>query len=80
MSRLSLNDHLDEQLERLRNEELSPEKLEMEIKRTKAIAQIAHAKIENQKSIVKAVALLVDKDEKENYLSQFGINKPQLKQ
>ena len=80
MSKLTLNDHIDEQLERLRNEDLSEEKLALEISRTKAICQLAHAKIENQKSIVQAVSILVEKDELINYLPQFGIHKPLLKQ
>lgn len=80
MGKLTLNDHLDEQLERLRNENLKPEELELEIKRTKAICAVADKKIENQKSLVDMVTKLVDKDELENYLPQFGINKPQLKQ
>jgi hypothetical protein len=80
MGKLTLNDHLDEQLERLRNEDLTPEKLESEIKRSKAICAVAHQKIENQKSLVLMVKTLVDPDELENYLPQFGINKPLLKQ
>ncbi|WP_417237245.1 MULTISPECIES: hypothetical protein [Flavobacteriaceae] len=80
MGNLTLNDHLDEQLERLRNEDLKPEELELEIKRTKAICAVADKKIENQRSLVDMVTKLVDKDELENYLPQFGINKPQLKQ
>lgn len=80
MSRLTLNDHLDEQLERLRNDEMDDVELDRELKRTKAICAIAHQKIENQKSIVNAVTLLVNKDELENYIPQFGIDKPLLKQ
>lgn len=80
MNKLTLNDHLDEQLERLRNEDLDSQELEMEVKRTKAICSIADKKIENQKSLVDAVTKLVDKDELETYLPQFGFNKPLLKQ
>jgi len=80
MGKLSLNDHLDEQLERLRNEDMQPEQLEQEIRRTKAICAVADKKIENQKSLVDMVIKLVDKDELENYLPEFGINKPLLKQ
>lgn len=80
MGKLTLNDHLDEQLERLRNEDLKPAELAHEVNRTKAICAVAQKKIENQRSLVDMVTKLVDKDELENYLPQFGINKPQLKQ
>lgn len=80
MSKLNLNDHLDEQLERLRNEDLDPKELDLEIKRTKAICAIADKKIENQRNLVDMVTKLVDKDELEAYLPQFGFHKPLLKQ
>lgn len=49
-----LNDHLFAQLERLSDEDLSGEKLEQEIQRTKSIAQVANGIITNGRLLLDA--------------------------
>lgn len=49
MSKLTFNDHLDDMMERLMNEDLSSDQLELELKRSKALCQIADKKIEDKK-------------------------------
>ena len=49
-----LNDHLFEQLERLNDEELSEEELDREIKRSKAVANIARNIIDNADVVLQA--------------------------
>jgi|GEM_PF-3798432 len=49
MSTLTFNDHLDDMMERLMNEDLSSEQLELELKRSKALCQIADKKIQDKK-------------------------------
>lgn len=49
MSNLTFNDHLDDMMERLMNEDLSSEQLEIELKRSKALCQIADKKIQDKK-------------------------------
>lgn len=44
---VDLNNHLFEQMERLNDEDLSPEQLEIEIKRSKAMTAIATNIIDN---------------------------------
>lgn len=58
MSKLTFNDHLDDMMERLMNEDLKPEELENEIKRGKALCQLAAAKIEDKKTELKFVELV----------------------
>ena len=58
MSKLTFNDHLDDMMERLMNEDLKPEELENEIKRGKALCQLAAAKIEDKKTELKFVELM----------------------
>ena len=58
MSKLTFNDHLDDMMERLMNEDLKPEELENEIKRGKALCQLAAAKIEDKKTELKFVELI----------------------
>jgi hypothetical protein len=50
-----LNNHLFAQLERLSDEDITSDKLEMEIKRTKAIGLIAENIINNGDLVVKAI-------------------------
>lgn len=60
-NRLSdLNDHLFAQLERLSNEELSPEQLKTEIDRGQAIAGVADQIVRNAALQLQAVKLSVD--------------------
>lgn len=49
-----LNDHLFAQLERLSDEEITPERLDLEIKRTDAINTIARDIISNSRTVLKA--------------------------
>lgn len=46
-----LNDHIFAQLERLGDEEMEPEKMEMELKKSKAIAQLSDQVIKNAKLV-----------------------------
>lgn len=49
MSKLTFNDHLDDMMERLMNEDISADDLELELKRSKALCQIAEKKIQDKK-------------------------------
>ena len=49
MSKLNFNDHLDDMMQRLMDESLTSEQLELELKRSKALCQIADKKIEDKK-------------------------------
>jgi hypothetical protein len=51
---MDLNNHLFEQLERLNDDELAPEELEKEIKRSKAISNVAKNIIANGNLILDA--------------------------
>lgn len=57
-----LNNHLFAQLERLSDEELSPEQLEKEIIRTKAITEVAGKIIDNSSTVLEAMRLVKGKD------------------
>jgi len=50
-----LNNHLFEQLERLNDDELKGEELEMEITRSKAVTDVACRIIENNTLVLKAL-------------------------
>ncbi|OUC52557.1 hypothetical protein B7939_01145 [Eggerthia catenaformis] len=54
---LDLNNHLFEQLERLNDEDLSPEQLKTEIARAKAMASIAGNIIANSSNALDAIKL-----------------------
>lgn len=49
----SLNDFLFTQLERLDNEEMSPEELKIEIERSKSIALVSNQIIQNMNTAIK---------------------------
>ena len=51
---IDLNDHLFEQLERLNDEELIGEELDQELKRAKAISQVANNIIDNANTMLNA--------------------------
>lgn len=56
--KVTFNDHLDDMMERLMAEDLKPEELENEIKRSKALCQIAAQKIEDKKTELQFVKVL----------------------
>ena len=55
-----LNDHLFAQIERLGDEDLSPENIKKEIGRTKAIVDISDQIIKNADTLLKAAALTAE--------------------
>jgi len=55
-----LNDHLFAQIERLGEENLSPEKLEQELKRTKAVTSVAKEIISNAQLVLDAEVQMSD--------------------
>jgi len=59
-----LNDHLFAQLERLTNEELSPEQIEAEVRRTDAVVAIADQIVGNAELALKAARLYADHGDK----------------
>lgn len=58
MPKLTFNDHIDDMMERLMKEDLKPEELDHEIKRGKALCQLAATKIEDKKTELKFVELM----------------------
>ncbi len=64
-SRLSdLNDHLFAQLERMRDEDLTPEQIDIEVKRTDAIVDLADQIVRNADLGLRAAKLYVDHGDK----------------
>jgi len=59
-----LNDHLFAQLERLTNEDLSPEQIEAEVRRTDAVVAIADQIVGNAELALKAARLYADHGDK----------------
>ena len=53
-----LNDHLFAQLERLSDEDLTPEQIEVEVKRTEAIVSVADQIIQTGNTALKAAQLV----------------------
>lgn len=62
---IDLNNHLFEQLERLNDDELSEEKLEEEIKRSKSITNVAQTIINNANLMLEA----------QKHIDDFGSSK-----
>ncbi|RZJ89979.1 MAG: hypothetical protein EOO20_09500 [Chryseobacterium sp.] len=54
---IDLNNHLFAQLERLNDETIKPEKMEMELKKAKAVSQVASQIIKSNTLILKAAEL-----------------------
>lgn len=57
---VDLNNHLFTQLERLNDEDISPENLEKEIKRAEAITKVATQIIESSNISLRAAALVAE--------------------
>lgn len=55
---IDLNNHLFAQLEKLSDEDLTSEKLEKEISRTKAIVNIANTIIDSNRTTIEAMKIL----------------------
>lgn len=71
-----LNNHLFAQLERLANEELTPEQIDAEVRRTDAVVAIADQIVGNAELSLKAAKLYADHGEKVlNMLPQIGERK-----
>lgn len=68
MSKINFNDHLDDMMERLMDENLSADQLELELKRSKALCQIADKKIEDKKITVMALEAVGNIDFEKNNL------------
>lgn len=68
MANLNFNDHLDDMMQRLMNEDLTPDQLELELKRSKALCQIADKKIEDKKVTVMALEAVGNIDFEKNNL------------
>ena len=71
-----LNNHLFAQLERLANEELTPEQIDAEVRRTDAVVAIADQIVGNAELSLKAAKLYADHGDKIlNMLPQIGERK-----
>ena len=70
MSKVNFNDHLDDMMERLMNEDLTKEQLEIEVKRSKALCQIADKKIENNKLVIQAAKLISNGDIDKKFINE----------
>jgi hypothetical protein len=55
-----LNNHLFAQLERLSDEDLKPEEIEREVKRTEAIVAVSEQIIQNADLVLKGAKLVAD--------------------
>ncbi len=71
MTKMTVDDYVLEQLERLSDPELSNEELETELKRSDAISKLAKCSIENKEADIKSAELEV-KQRLINY--QYGKN------
>lgn len=59
-----LNDHLFAQMERLADEDLSPEGIEVEVKRAEAIVRVSDQIVENATLQLEAVAFVADRGDR----------------
>lgn len=55
-----LNNHLFAQLERLGDEEMTPEQIKAEVQRSKAITEVAEKVIDNAKIVLEATKIAAD--------------------
>jgi len=68
-----LNDHLFKQMERLNDENLTEEKMELEIRKAKAVSQISSEIIKGAKIVLDATRLASETGTK-FIPQQFGLN------
>lgn len=68
MAKITFNDHLDDMMQRLMNDDLTADQLELELKRSKALCQIADKKIEDKKVTVSALEAVGNIDFEKNNL------------
>lgn len=70
-----LNNHLFSALERLNDEELNEEQLDKEIKRSKAIKEVAETIVESHRNTIQAMKLVSDQGLDLSAMAQgLGIN------
>lgn len=69
MTKLNFNDHLDDMMERLMEEDITPQDLEKEVKRAKALCQLADRKIKHNETVIKAAQLISSGDVKTEFLT-----------
>lgn len=64
MAKIDFNDHIDDMMQRLMSENLSDKELDKEIARSKALCGIVDRKIEHNKTVISAMALVARGDVK----------------
>lgn len=67
---LDLNDHLFAQLERLNDESIAPDAMELEIRKAGAISKVASQIVNNAKITLEAVKMVSDGRVRENQLPE----------
>lgn len=71
-----MNDHLFAQLERLNDEDLTPDQIEAETKRAKAMTSISSQIIQSHKVTIEAMKLVAKGDVRLNdFPATLGLNK-----
>lgn len=78
MSKINFNDHLDDMMDRLMNEDITTNDLEKEVKRSKALCQVADRKIAHNKTVIIALKMVSAGDIKSELLNEDLIPKQQL--
>lgn len=75
MAKLTIDDHLDDMMERLMNEE-QPEALANELRRSKGLCELAKTRIESDKNKLKAIEVMAEIVDKvpQNAVDQFSKN------
>jgi phosphoribosylpyrophosphate synthetase len=75
---IDLNDHLFAQMERLSDEELSPEKIDQEVKRAEAIVLIGDQIIRTADTTLKAAKLVAEHGDKMKTMLPSVFKQPQM--
>lgn len=68
--KLDFNDHLDDMMQRLMDEKLNNEQLELEIKRSKTLCQIAEKKIADKKIMYEAMVSFSNGDIDKQFITK----------